>query len=390
MEWKVRYIDYPQQYQKMRDEILQTVDTVLTRGDVMLRQQLRDFEENLAAFVGTRYAVGTSNCTDALHLTLRAAGIGTGDEVITVSHTFVATAAAIHHAGAVPVLIDIGDDHNLDVELIEPAITPRTRAIMPVHLNGRLCDMGKLMTIAEKHNLLVIEDTAQALGGAFNGIKGGAWALGGCFSFYPAKLLGAYGDAGALVTNSEEIAERVRSLRDHGRLPSGDLAGWSFNCRLDNLHAAILDLKLKQVPAWIARRRALASIYQQHLSDVPELLLPPSPADDSSHFDVFQNYEIEAEERDELKSRLQEKGIETLIPWGGKGVHQFPSLGLGQIHLPRTERMFDRALMLPLHCELTDEQVVYVSDMVKEFYCERPEITDPVTLRLRTEEHLPA
>ncbi len=179
MGWKVGFIDYPRQYQKMRDEILETVDTVLTRGDVMLRQQLRQFEENLAAFVGTKHAVGLSNCTDALHLTLRAAGIGSGDEVITVSHTFVATAAAIHHAGAVPVLIDIGEDHNLDVDLIEPAITARTKAIVPVHLNGRLCDMQRLMAIARNHGLLVIEDTAQALGGSLDGIKGGAWALGG-------------------------------------------------------------------------------------------------------------------------------------------------------------------------------------------------------------------
>src|SRR5436309_316579 len=148
MEWKVRFVDYPAQFSKMESEIMDTIRTVLSQGDLMLRQQLRHFESHFAAFVGTRYAMGTSNCTDALHLTLRAAGIGTGDEVITVSHTFVATAAAIHHAGAVPVLIDIGDDHNLDVELIEPAITPRTRAIMPVHLNGRLCDMHKLMTVA--------------------------------------------------------------------------------------------------------------------------------------------------------------------------------------------------------------------------------------------------
>jgi len=282
MNWKVRYIDYPQQYQKIRNEVLETVDTVLSQGDVMLRQQLKDFEANLAAFVGTKYAVGTSNCTDAMHLTLRAAGIGPDDEVITVSHTFVATAAAIHHAGATPVLVDIGDDHNVNVDLIEEAITPHTRAIMPVHLNGRLCDMDKLMRIARQHDLLVIEDTAQALGGSFEGVKGGDWGLAGCFSFYPAKLLGAYGDAGAVVTNSREIAERVTRLRDHGRTADGDIAEWSFNCRLDNLHAAILDLKLKRVPDWIERRREIAGIYHQHLSEVPpdssSPARPPQPA----------------------------------------------------------------------------------------------------------------
>jgi len=368
MDMKVRYIDYSQQYQKMRNEILQTIDTVLSKGDVMLRQQLRDFENNLATFVGTKYAVGTSNCTDSLHLTLRAAGIGIGDEVITVSHTFVASAAAIHHAGATPVLIDISDDHNMDVEQIEAAITTRTKAIMPVHLNGRLCDMSRLMTIAEKYNLLVIEDAAQALGGSFKGAKGGAFGLAGCFSFYPAKLLGAYGDAGAVVTNSEEIAERVRRLRDHGRMANGDISGWSFNCRLDNLHAAILDLKLKQVPAWIERRRRIALIYHEHLSDLSQLLLPPPPFANEVYFDVFQNYEIEAEDRDRLKLYLEVSGIETMIPWGGKGVHQFKALGLTNFQLPRTELMFQRALMLPIHCELTDEQLIYVAETICKFY----------------------
>ncbi|MGQ9851554.1 MAG: DegT/DnrJ/EryC1/StrS family aminotransferase [Aggregatilineaceae bacterium] len=370
MDWKVRYIDYPAQYQKMRHQILDIVDTVLSRGDLMLRQQLRDFEANLAAFVGTRYAVGVSNCTDAMHLALRAAGIGPGDEVITVSHTFVATAAAIHHTGATPVLVDIGEDHNMNVDLVEAAITPRTRAIMPVHLNGRLCDMGKLMAIAEKHGLLVIEDAAQALGASFNGTKGGAFGLAGCFSFYPAKLLGAYGDAGAVVTNSQEIAEKVIRLRDHGRTADGDIAGWSFNCRLDNLHAAILDFKLKQVPGWIERRREIARTYHERLSDLPQLLLPPPPMSDGPYFDVFQNYEIEAEDRDRLRAYLQESGIETMIPWGGKGVHQFQALGLTHFRLPRTERMFQRALMLPMHCELTDEQVVYVAECIRRFYAD--------------------
>jgi dTDP-4-amino-4,6-dideoxygalactose transaminase len=368
MHWKVPYIDYPQQYQKMRNDILETIDKVLSKGDVMLRQQLRDFESNFAAFVGTKYVVGTSNCTDAMHLTLRAAGIGPGDEVITVSHTFVSTAAAIHHTDATPVLIDIGEDHNMNIDLVEAAITPKTKAIMPVHLNGRLCDMGNLMKVAGKHGLFVIEDTAQALGGSFKGIRGGNWGLAGCFSFYPAKLLGAYGDAGAVVTNDGQIAERVSHLRDHGRLPNGDIAEWSFNCRLDNLHAAILDLKIKQVPSWIIRRREIAAIYHQHLYNLPQLLLPPPPMENSTYFDVFQNYEIEADNRDQLRLYLQEKGIETLIPWGGRGVHQFVSLGLTHYRLPRTDRMLNRALMLPMHCELADEQVMFVAQTIRDFY----------------------
>ncbi len=368
MDWKVRFVDYPLQFKKMEDEIMSTIKTVLSRGDLMLRQQLKDFEANLAAFVGTRYAVGTSNCTDALHLSLRAAGVGPGDEVITVSHTFVATAAAIHHAGATPVLVDIGDDHNMDVNLVETAITPLTKAILPVHLNGRLCDMDRLMLLAEKHGLIVIEDSAQALGASFNGKRGGSFGLAGCFSFYPAKMLGAFGDAGAMVTNNEEMAEKVRSLRDHGRTRDGDVAGWSFNCRLDNVQAALLDAKLKHLPSWIERRRELALLYHQRLSGLRQLHLPPPPTANELYYDVFQNYEIEAQDRDRLVAYLKEKGIEILITWGGKGVHQFKALGLSHYNLPRTERLFREVLMLPLHTELSDDQVAYVTEAIQAFY----------------------
>ncbi len=368
MDWKVRFVDYPAQFNKMENEIMDSIKTVLSQGDLMLRQQLRDFEASLAAFVGTRYAVGVSNCTDALHLTLRAAGVGPGDEVITVSHTFVATVAAIHHAGATPVLVDIGDDHNMDVDLVEQAITPRTKAIMPVHLNGRLCDMGRLMSLAEKHGLVVIEDSAQALGASFDDRFGGSFGLAGCFSFYPAKMLGAFGDAGAVVTNSKEIAESVRLLRNHGRTPNGDVAGWSFNSRLDNVQAAFLDLKLKKLPQWINRRRDLAALYHSQLAGVRQLRLPPPPTDTGPHYDVFQNYEVEADGRDSMVSHLKERGVEILIPWGGKAVHQFKALGLSHFRLPRTERLFQDALLLPLHVELGDDQVRYVCQCVQEFY----------------------
>ncbi len=372
MEWRVRFVDYPSQFQGMEAELMGTVRAVLERGDLMLRQQLRDFEDHLAQFVGTKYCVGTSNCTDALHLVMRAAGIGPGDEVVTVSHTFVATAAAIHHTGATPVFVDIGPDHNMDVRLVEAAVTPRTRAVVPVHLNGRLCDMEALMAVAAKHKLVVIEDSAQALGASHHGRKGGAWGLAGCFSFYPAKLLGALGDGGAVTTNSAATAEAVRRLRDHGRTPEGDLAGWSFNCRLDNLQAAILDLKLQYLPRWIERRRALAAIYQAELSNLPQVGLPPPPDARSAFFDVFQNYELEAESRDELVARLKEAGVEILLPWGGRAVHQFPRLGLGEYaaRLPRTEALFRRVLMLPMHTEVSDDQIRYVCRVIREYYAD--------------------
>jgi len=368
MNWKVKFIDYPGQFRKMREEVMGTIETVLEKGDLILRSHTEEFERNFASFVGTRYAVGVSNCTDGLTLALLAANIGPGDEVITVSHTFVATAAAIHHTGANPVLIDIGDDHNMDPDCIEQAITPRTKAIVPVHLNGRLCDMTRITEIALARNLIIVEDSAQGLGATLHGKKGGAWGVAGCFSFYPAKVLGTYGDAGVVVTDDRHLAEKVRLLRNHGRLPDGDIAFWSFNCRIDNLHAAILDLKLKSLNSCLAVRRELACTYDAILSEVPQLVLPPPPADNDIYFDIFQNYEIEAEDLDGLEQYLKREGIETMRPWGGRGVHQYAALGLTQYRLPRTDLMFERALLIPMHTELSVEQTTFVATTIADYF----------------------
>jgi dTDP-4-amino-4,6-dideoxygalactose transaminase len=194
MKYKVPFVNYPKHYQKIKTEVDATIKEVLSGGDLIMRKHLKDFETNMAAFLGVKYAVGLNSCTDALYLSLQAAGIGADDEVITVAHTFVASLEAIVHCGAKPILVDIGEDFNMDVSQIELLITSRTKAILPVHLNGRLCEMGRLMAIAKKYNLIVIEDAAQALGAELDGKKAGAFGLAGCFSFYPAKLLGAFGD----------------------------------------------------------------------------------------------------------------------------------------------------------------------------------------------------
>jgi dTDP-4-amino-4,6-dideoxygalactose transaminase len=256
------------------------------------------------------------------------------------------------------------------VDAVEQAITPYTKAIMPVHLNGRVCDMERLMAIAERHGLVVVEDAAQAVGASFNGTKAGAFGLAGCFSFYPAKVLGAYGDGGAVVTSSQEFAEKVKLLRNHGLTQDGDVTFWAFNSRLDNLHAAILDLKLKFLPDWIERRREIARLYYTLLSDLPQFHLPPPPVDEGPYYDVFQNYEIEAEDRDRLVQHLNREGIEVMLPWKGIAVHQFKALDLSHYkdRLPQTEALFKRVLMLPMHCELTDDQVAYAAQMIRDFY----------------------
>ncbi len=366
--YKVPFVNYPEHYRRLWDEVMAAITECLTRGDLILRDQLRQFEENTASFVGVKYAVGVNSGTDALHLSLLAAGIGPGDEVITVAHTFVASAAVIVHCGAKPVLIDVGEDFNMDMEQLEQAITPRTKAIMPVHLNGRLCDMERLMDIAAKHNLIVIEDAAQALGATFDGQEAGSFGLTGCFSFYPAKILGCAGDGGIVTTDDEEVAERIRLLRDHGQdRATGDILYYGFNSRLDNLQAAILNVKLKYLPAWIERRRELAALYQRGLSDLPHLKPPPPPQPENRYFDVFTNYVVRSKERDKFVTHLKESGIEVLISWP-KPMHHQEALGLGHFHLPETERISREVLSLPLFPELRDEQVEYVIESVHKFY----------------------
>jgi dTDP-4-amino-4,6-dideoxygalactose transaminase len=362
----VRFWEPGKEFQRIEAEVMETMREVLSKGDLIMRHQMLDFERNLAAFVGTADAVGVSNCTDGMRLLLEAVGIGPGDEVITVSHTFMATMAVIHHVGATPLLVDVGDDHNMNVDLVEAAITARTKAIMPVHLNGRLCRMDRLMEIAKAHDLMVLEDAAQALGGAYMGVRGGAWGVAGAFSFYPAKLLGAYGDAGAVVTSDAELATRLRELRDHGRVSKTGFSGWGWNCRLDNLQAAVLDLKLKKIPDWIQQRRRLATIYDEELAAVGGVTRPPAP-NGGPFFDIYQNYVIEAERRDELAGHLASKGIETLISPGPVPNHKQP-VGLDHFSLPKTEELCARVLSLPLNNELEEEQILEVADAVKDFY----------------------
>ena len=369
MKYKVPFVNYPLQYKKIKKEIDGAIFGCLERGDLILRKDVEKFEKKLAEFVGTKYAVALNSCTDALFFSLKALEIGNNpnDEVITVSHTFVASISTIVQAGATPILIDVGEDFLMDTGKIEEAITPRTKAIMPVHLNGRVCDMEKLTDIAEKHNLIIIEDAAQALGAMFNGRKAGSFGLTGCFSFYPAKILGCFGDGGAITTNSSEIAEKIRLLRDHGQKTKTEIVYYGWNSRLDNLQAAILNVKLKYLPKWIERRRSIAKIYDSGLSGLAGIKLPPAPDADSKHFDVFQNYVLRAEKRDDLFRFLKEEGVETLIKDPIPN-HWQKGLNLSRFELPFSEQLVKKVISLPMYPELTDEQIEYVINSIKNFY----------------------
>ncbi len=367
MKYKVPFVDYPLQYQILKKEIDKTIERVLKKGDLILRGDVEKFEKKLATFVGTKYAIGLNSGTDALFFSLKTAGIDKEDEMITVSHTFVASIASIVHCGAKPVLVDIGEDFLIDVDKIEKAITPKTKAILLVHLNGRVCQMDKIMKIAKRYNLLIIEDAAQALGAKFKGKMAGSFGLIGCFSFYPAKILGAFGDGGAVVTNNQNIAKKICLLRDHGQKTKTKIVCYGFNSRLDNLQAAILNVKFKYLPKWIRRRREIAKIYNKGLLNLSQLKLPPAPDSDQSHFDVYQNYVIRAKKRNELRKFLKRKGIETLIKDPIPN-HWQKSLGLKKFHLPNTEKFAKEILSLPIYPELTQTKIEYVIDCIRKFY----------------------
>lgn len=369
MPYRSPFVDLPTHWASLRDELLPAIESVLSRGQVILREELKRFEEEAAAFCGTRFAVGLNSCTDGMFLALNAAGVRRGDEVITVGHTFVATVAAIVHNGAKPVLVDVNlDDHLMDTALVKQAITARTKAVIPVHLNGRLCGMDRLMRLAREHGLVVVEDAAQALGASLDGRRAGSFGLAGAFSLYPMKLLGAFGDGGILVTNDESVYQRVRLLRDHGQdRGTGEVLMFGFNSRLDNLQATILSLKLRHLPAWIERRRRLAGIYEAGLADLAEIAFPPGPGSDPRRFDVYQNYVIRTPERDQLAKHLDQRGVEVLISWPTP-MHHHRKLGLGKFRLPVTEELSRTVLSLPMNPEVTDEQAHYTLECVREFY----------------------
>jgi len=364
----VPFFDYPHVFTSQESAMLATVRDVGRRGAYIMQRDLEEFEQRLAEYVGAKYVLGLANATDALHFALRAAGIGVGDEVILSSHTMVATPAAAHFAGATPVPVECGSDHLINPDAVRDAVTPRTKAIMPTQLNGRTADMDELQKIADQYGLLIIEDSAQALGSKFKGRCAGTFGAAGCISFYPAKTLGCLGDGGCLITNDDKIYESVKLLRDHGRNDQGKVVTWGLNSRLDNLQAAILNNQLSLYDDAVARRREIAKLYHSQLEGRDQIVLPPDADSDPDHFDVYQNYEVEVENRDQLRAYLHQHGIGSLIPWNGQAVHQLTQLGFDQ-SLPYTDRLFQRVLMLPMNTAVSNDDVTYVCQSILKFYC---------------------
>jgi dTDP-4-amino-4,6-dideoxygalactose transaminase len=367
MSHNIPFFNYPALFTDEEEELVRIFRDVGRRGAFILQQDLADFESELARYVGCRFAVGVNNATDGLHFALVAGGIKPGDEVIVCSHTMQATAAAVHAAGGIPVPVEVGPDRCIDPAAIEPAITARTRAVMPTDLNGRTCDMDAIRDICQRRGLLLFEDAAQALGAKYRGTSAGTFGIAAAISFYPAKTLGCLGDGGAVITNDPEVHRILLQLRSFGMDDSGECQRWALNSRLDNLQAAFLRHRLRSYDGVVARRRAIAARYHARLAKLPRVGLPPAPDADARWFDIYQNYEIEADLRDQLQAHLKSAGIGTLIQWRGRSIHGQRTLGFTQ-QLPRTDRFFTRCLMLPLNMTVSDADIDTVCDQIEAFY----------------------
>lgn len=347
-------------------EIAPRLEEVLRRGDFMLGDEVERFEEGFAAFQGARWAIAVNSGTDALTLSLEALGIGPGDEVITVANTFVATVGAILERGAAPRFVDVGHDENMDPERLAEAITPRTRAVIPVHLRGRPARMTEIMEIARRHGLQVVEDGAQAHGARYDGRPVGTFGAAGAFSLHPQKILGACGDAGVITTADPQLAARLRLLRHHGLRTRDMVETWGHNSRLDTMQAAILNVKLRYVEGWIERRRHLARRYIEALAGLP-LELPVETARERCTYYLFT---VQAERRDELQAWLQSRGVDARIHYPHP-IYAQPAarqLGVDPAFLPVTHAQSRRILSLPIYPSLTEERLDAVAAAVRSFY----------------------
>lgn len=364
---KVPFLDLKIQYQQIKSEVDRAIQAVIDSCAFINGPATKQFEKNFATYCGVNHAIGVANGTDALHLALRALGIGQGDEVITAANTFIATAEAITLAGARVVFVDIHPEtYNIDSTKIEEKISSKTKAIIPVHLFGQPADMEPILRLARQHHLKVIEDACQAHGAKYQGQRVGTFGDVACFSFYPGKNLGAYGDGGAVVTNDETIAQQVAMLADHGSRIKYQHQVEGMNSRLDSIQAAILDVKLRYLDRWNERRRQNARLYNELLQDVVGIVTPRELPETEP---VYHLYVIQANDRDRLRQQLAEAGIGTGIHYP-MALHQQPAyqhLGLKTGDYPVAETCTRRYLSLPMYPELTESMIETVCQAIKKY-----------------------
>lgn len=364
----VPLLDLHAQYNPILDDIKKSIDEVIKNHHYILGPQVKQLEEEVAKYSDSKYAVGCASGTDALVLALKALEITKGDEVITTSFTFFATAGAIHRIGATPVFVDINrDTFNIDPEAIEKAITPNTKAIIVVHLFGQPAEMDRILDIAKKHHLKIIEDNAQGIGGKFKGKTVGSFGDIGTLSFFPSKNLGAMGDAGMCLTDNEELADRISQLRVHGENPKYFHKWVGLNSRLDTIQAAVLLVKLPHLSRWTQQRIKNAKYYYQHLDNIKEVKLPFIHPDAES---IFNQFTLQVERRDELLEYLRNNNIGCAIYYP-KPLHIqecFADLNYKKGDLPISEEIAEKVISIPIFPELTDTQKDYVIEKIKAFY----------------------
>lgn len=359
----IPFVDLKGQFRGLHDEVMAGIEEALAGMNLLLGPNVRAFETEFASYCDARHAIGVANGTDALYLALRACGVGKGDEVITVSHSFIATAEAIVILGAAPVYVDVDPvTYTLDPSKLEAAITPKTKAIIPVHLYGQMADMDPIMEIAQRRGLVVIEDACQAHGAEYKGRRAGSIGDAAAFSFYMGKNLGAYGDAGAITTNSQAVADHVRLLRDHGSTTKYHHTEMGYNSRLDELQAVFLRIKLPYLDGWNAARRTLASVYDRVLEDLG-VVTPVAPPD-RQH--VFHLYVIQTDDRARVQESLQKHGIATGIHYPTPIHLQPASHNIGRVvgDMTVTDSISGRILSLPMYAELTHEQIAYIASRI--------------------------
>ena len=363
---KIELIDLKKRFQEEKIEIMKCINKVLKKGNLILTEEVNNFEKSICDYTGAKYCLGLNSGTDALMMSLWANGIGRGDEVITTPISFIASIGAIVHVGAKPVFVDVGDDLNINPNLIENAITNRTKAIMPVHWTGRMCDMDKIIKISNKYNLTIVEDAAQSMGAYYKNKHGGTFGKVAAFSAHPLKNLNAIGDSGFIITNNKKIYNKVKLYRNHGLEGRDNVAIFGVNSRLDSINAEILSYRLKRLNSIIKRRIKNINLYRKFIK-TNKVILPKDEKREKNSYVMFINI---CEKRDKLQSYLKSKGIQSLIYYGTPlHLHKASKkLGYKKGDFPNAERICSKVLALPHHQHLKKKEIEYVSESINKFY----------------------
>lgn len=372
--FRIPYTDFSYRNAQVKNQLMNNFEKVLDSGIYVLGSEVSRFEDLFSKYVGTKFAVGLSNGTCSLHLSLRTLGLQPGDEIITPTNSFVASTSSIVIAGFVPVLVDADDDMNIDVNKIEEAISPKTRAIMVVHLTGRPARMDPIMEIAAKYSLIVVEDSAQSIGARYKNRKIGTFGTFASFSLHPLKNLHGYGDSGVITTDSSEINERLRIVRNHGLVDRESCADFSYNCRIDELQASLINVNISKLDEWTAERRQIASVYNEKLR---EYVVTPEESIDEFH--VYQTYVIRALERDKLLAHLRNIGIEATVHYKTL-IHKQEAIKKVKsriMDVSNSEKLSQQIMSLPLYPGLSEEKVNDVTDSIID-YLGKNEIPRPL------------